>query len=185
MLILKCTWNIFTFSWVIIKYFNTFSFCICNSIAFCHVFCIQIHLRIFILISGYSKISINCRVASITTKKLIWCDSSDVCMRNLPPTTFVTTLMRHELRYCGVKSNRAGSRFWQWLRAKFWRQHWSPHSRHESMHELHAVCHPLKGIGYPKLSNFSFLLFMLKMKLYVCRNLCENFRQIGQKMKKL
>ena len=29
------------------------------------------------------------------------------------------------------------------------------------------------------------LFFMLKIKLYVCRNLCENFRQIGQKMKKL
>ena len=26
---------------------------------------------------------------------------------------------------------------------------------------------------------------VLKMKLYVCRNLCEIFRQIGQKMKKL
>ena len=43
----------------------------------------------------------------------------------------------------------------------------------------------VKVIGYPKLSKFSILLFMLKMKLYVCRNLCENFRQIGQKMKKL
>ena len=79
----KCIWNIFTFSWVIIKYFNTFSFCIYNSIAFCQVFSIQIHLRIFISISGYSKISINCRVASRTTKKLIWFDSRDVCMHNL------------------------------------------------------------------------------------------------------
>ena len=39
-----------------------------------------------------------------------------------------------------------------------------------------------KGIDYPKSSNFPI---MLKIKLYVCRNLCENFRQIGQKMKKL
>ena len=44
---------------------------------------------------------------------------------------------------------------------------------------------PFKWIGYPKLSNFQFCFFMLKMKLHVCRNLCENFRQIGQKMKKL
>ena len=42
-----------------------------------------------------------------------------------------------------------------------------------------------KGIDYPKLANFSILFFMLKIKLYVCRNLCENFKQIGQKMKKL
>ena len=30
---------------------------------------------------------------------------------------------------------------------------------------------------------FQLCFIMLKMKLYVCRNLCENFRQIGQKMK--
>ena len=42
--------------------------------------------------------------------------------------------------------------------------------------ELHKVnIFLIKGIGYPKLTNFSILLFMLKMKLYVCRNLCENF----------
>ena len=28
------------------------------------------------------------------------------------------------------------------------------------------------------------LFYAYKMKLYVCRNLCQNFRQIGQKMKK-
>ena len=32
---------------------------------------------------------------------------------------------------------------------------------------------------------FQLCFIMLNMKLYVCRNLCENFRQIGQKMKKL
>ena len=32
---------------------------------------------------------------------------------------------------------------------------------------------------------FPFCFLMLKIKLYVCSNLCENFRQIGQKMKKL
>ena len=32
---------------------------------------------------------------------------------------------------------------------------------------------------------FQFCFFMFKIKLYVCRNLCENFWQIGQKMKKL
>ena len=43
-----------------------------------------------------------------------------------------------------------------------------------------------KGIDYPKLANFPILFFfMLKIKLYVCRNLCDNFRQIEQKMKKL
>ena len=42
-----------------------------------------------------------------------------------------------------------------------------------------------KGIGQAKSFNFQLFLFILKMKLYVCRNLCENFRQIGQKMKKL
>ena len=36
----------------------------------------------------------------------------------------------------------------------------------------------LKGLDYPKSSNFSI---MLKMKLYVCRNLCENFRQYRTK----
>ena len=135
---LKCIW--ITFSWVIINYFNTFSCCICNSIAFCQVFWIQIHLRLVISISGYSKISINCRVPSTTIKKLIWCDAATSACTP-PPATFVTTLMRG--MNCERKSNRAGSRFRQWLRAKFWRQHWSPHSRHESMHELRAVCHPL------------------------------------------
>ena len=36
----------------------------------------------------------------------------------------------------------------------------------------------LKGTGYLKSSNFQLFLFILKMKLYVCRNLCENLRQI-------
>ena len=30
---------------------------------------------------------------------------------------------------------------------------------------------------------FQLCFIMLKMKLYLCRNLCGNFRQIGQKMK--
>ena len=30
---------------------------------------------------------------------------------------------------------------------------------------------------------FDFFVFMHNMKQYVCRNLCENFRQIGKKMK--
>ena len=32
---------------------------------------------------------------------------------------------------------------------------------------------------------FQLCFIILKMKLYVCRNLCENFREIGRKMKKL
>ena len=32
---------------------------------------------------------------------------------------------------------------------------------------------------------FDFSFSIHKMKQYVCRNLCENFTQIGQKMKKL
>ena len=32
---------------------------------------------------------------------------------------------------------------------------------------------------------FQLCLIMLKMKLYVCRNLCENFRQIGRKNKEV
>ena len=32
---------------------------------------------------------------------------------------------------------------------------------------------------------FDFIFFIQKMKQYVCRNLCENFIQIGQKIKKL
>ena len=32
---------------------------------------------------------------------------------------------------------------------------------------------------------FNILFFIHKMKQYVFRNLCENFIQIGQKMKKL
>ena len=32
---------------------------------------------------------------------------------------------------------------------------------------------------------FDFFFFIQKMKQYVCRNLFENFIQIGQKMKKL
>ena len=34
-------------------------------------------------------------------------------------------------------------------------------------------------------SNFQLFSFLLKTKQYVCRNVCENFRQIGRKMKKL
>ena len=44
--------------------------------------------------------------------------------------------------------------------------------------EYYSVLPYIKGIGDPKSSNFSI---MLKMKLYVCRNLCENIRQIQQK----
>ena len=61
------------------------------------------------------------------------------------------------MNYCVRKSNRVGSRFWQWLRAKFWRQHWSPHSRHESMHELRAVCHPLKVLKPIHTFNYLFI----------------------------
>ena len=43
----------------------------------------------------------------------------------------------------------------------------------------------LRGSATQNCLIFPFCFFMLKMKLYVCRNLCENFRQIGQKMKKL
>ena len=32
---------------------------------------------------------------------------------------------------------------------------------------------------------FQLCFIMLKIKLYVCKILCENFMQIGQKMKKL
>ena len=43
----------------------------------------------------------------------------------------------------------------------------------------------LRGSATQNCLIFRFCFFMLKMKLYVCRNLCENFRQIGQKMKML
>ena len=43
----------------------------------------------------------------------------------------------------------------------------------------------LRGSATQNLLIFQLCFTMLKMKLYVCRNLCENFRQIGQKMKKL
>ena len=39
--------------------------------------------------------------------------------------------------------------------------------------------------GSTTLNPLIFQLAMLKMKLYVCKNLCENFRQIGQKKLKL
>ena len=32
---------------------------------------------------------------------------------------------------------------------------------------------------------FQLCFIILKIKLYLCRNLCENFREIGRKMKKL
>ena len=41
----------------------------------------------------------------------------------------------------------------------------------------------LRGSAAQNRLLFQLLFFMLKMKLYVYRNLCENFRQIGQKMK--
>ena len=43
----------------------------------------------------------------------------------------------------------------------------------------------LRGSATQNLLIFQLCFTMLKMKLYVCRNLCENFRQIRQKMKKL
>ena len=41
--------------------------------------------------------------------------------------------------------------------------------------------------GSANLNHLIFQLFfiILNMKLYVCRNLCENFRQIGHKIKQL
>ena len=43
----------------------------------------------------------------------------------------------------------------------------------------------LRGSATQNRLIFQLFFFMPKMKLYVYRNLCENFRQIGQKMKKL
>ena len=43
----------------------------------------------------------------------------------------------------------------------------------------------LRGSATENRLIFQLFFFMLKMKLYVYRNLYENFRQIGQKMKKL
>ena len=39
-------------------------------------------------------------------------------------------------------------------------------------------------IGYQNFLTFNYFL-ILKIEQYVCRNLCENFRHIEQKMKKL
>ena len=47
-----------------------------------------------------------------------------------------------------------------------------------------GFCH-LRGSATQNLLIFQLCFTMLKMKLYVCKNFCENFRQIGQKMKKL
>ena len=46
-------------------------------------------------------------------------------------------------------------------------------------------CSYLRGSTTQNWLIFQFCFFMFKIKLCVCRNLCENFRQIGQKMKKL
>ena len=43
----------------------------------------------------------------------------------------------------------------------------------------------LRGSATQNLLISQLCFTVLKMKLYVCRNLCENFRQIGQKIKKL
>ena len=42
-----------------------------------------------------------------------------------------------------------------------------------------------EGIDYPESSKFQLVFIKLKIKLFVCRNLCQNFRQIGQKKKNL
>ena len=44
---------------------------------------------------------------------------------------------------------------------------------------------PTTGINPTFSAYFRFFFFILKMNQYVCRELCENFRQIGQKMNKL
>ena len=43
----------------------------------------------------------------------------------------------------------------------------------------------LRGSTTLNSSIFQLCIIILKMKLYVCRNLCANFREIGRKMKKL
>ena len=43
----------------------------------------------------------------------------------------------------------------------------------------------LRGSTTQNRQIFQLCFIMLKIKLYVCRILCENFTQIGQKMKKL
>ena len=43
----------------------------------------------------------------------------------------------------------------------------------------------LRGSATQNRLIFQLCFIMPKIKLYVCRILCENFRQIGQKMKKV
>ena len=50
---------------------------------------------------------------------------------------------------------------------------------------LSIIIDPLRGSATQNLLISQLCFTVLKMKLYMCRNLCENFRQIGQKMKKL
>ena len=56
---------------------------------------------------------------------------------------------------------------------------------HIFVHAKWIVYSLLRGSATQNLLILQLCFTMLKMKLYVCRNLCENFRQIGQKMKKL
>ena len=48
-----------------------------------------------------------------------------------------------------------------------------------------AVGSSLRGSATQNRLIFQLCFIMPKLKLYVCRILCENFSQIGQKMKKL
>ena len=50
---------------------------------------------------------------------------------------------------------------------------------------IKTISRTLKGIGDKNRLIFQLCFIVPKTKLYVCRILCENFIQIGQKMKKL
>ena len=59
------------------------------------------------------------------------------------------------------------------------------HSAHAAVERAMLEAERLRGSATQNLLIFQLCFTALKTKLYVYRNLCENFRQIGEKMKKL
>ena len=58
-----------------------------------------------------------------------------------------------------------------------------PREYRQDSRSIHTFKSKLKTTQFSQI--FDFFFFIRKMKLNVCRILCENFIQIGQKMKKL
>ena len=94
--------------------------------------------------------------------------NSDLCMRTTLDNNVYSLFFGRTCLHKGARTEKAG------LPAQATSTNLLPELRY------------IKGIGYPKLSNFPQLCFIMpKIKLYVCRTLRENFIQIGQEMKKL